>query len=152
MTSQFTSFSFRDDPNVPAFEDQRPLIVYDGDCVLCSGFAAFILRHDRQEQFLFTAAQSPLGDALYAHYGLPRDNYTTNIVIREGVPHFQLDAFFTAMTTLGWPWKALTVGRILPAFLQDWLYSLIARNRYRFFGKHDTCMLIVREQAHRFLT
>ena len=68
--AQMTSpaFSYRDDPAVPAFPDDRPLIVFDGVCVLCSASARFVLRHDEAGRFRLTAAQSSVGQALYRHH------------------------------------------------------------------------------------
>lgn len=76
--------SYRSDPAVPSFPDDRPLIVFDGVCVLCSGFVRFVLRHDGKNQFRFAAVQSITGDALYRHYGLATTPWDTNLLIAEG--------------------------------------------------------------------
>ena len=67
-------YSYRADPAVPAFDDSRPLYVFDGECVLCSRGAAWLMRHDPAGRVRFTSAQGALGRALYAHYGLPVDD------------------------------------------------------------------------------
>jgi predicted DCC family thiol-disulfide oxidoreductase YuxK len=64
------AYSYRNDPGVPKFPDDRPIIVFDGYCVLCSGWVSFILRHDRRATYRLLPAQSPVGHALYVHYGL----------------------------------------------------------------------------------
>ena len=64
------AYSYRNDPAVPSFPDDRPVVIFDGNCVLCSAFAQFILRTDRRRRFRLMAAQTPLGAALYEHYGL----------------------------------------------------------------------------------
>lgn len=136
----FAPYSFRDDPAVPSFADDRPLIVFDGVCVLCSGFGRFVARHDRHRQFRFTAAQSALGTALFRHYGLDAVNYETNLLIADGKAFGKLAAFAGIMERLGWPWSLLRIADLLPAGPGDWLYDRIARNRYRLFGRTDVCL------------
>ncbi|MEK1925368.1 MAG: DCC1-like thiol-disulfide oxidoreductase family protein, partial [Rhizobium giardinii] len=64
------AYSYRSDPAVPAFADDQSIIVFDGECIFCSGWVNFVLRHDKQGRYRFLTAQSPLGEALYRHYGL----------------------------------------------------------------------------------
>jgi hypothetical protein len=82
-------YSWRDDPSVPAFADDRPTLIFDGHCVLCSSFAQFILRHDRERRFRLLAAQTPLGAALYRHLGLLPTEYETNILLEDGRAWFK---------------------------------------------------------------
>lgn len=117
------------------------LIVFDGECLLCSGFFRFMIRQDRDERFCFATAQSSLGQQLYAALNLPTDDFETNLVIVNGQIYQRLDAFAAAMGTLGWPWRALAALRLLPGWLKDPAYHLIARNRYRIIGRYDTCMI-----------
>ncbi len=84
--------SYRDDAAVPSFPDDRPLIVFDGVCALCSGFVRFVLRHDPGGHFRFVPAQSALGTALYRHYGLDPDNWESNLLIAEGRLYLRSDA------------------------------------------------------------
>lgn len=134
-------FSWRASPLVPDFPDTAPLIVFDGVCVLCSGFARFVARHDTAAQFRFTAAQSPLGQALYRHFGLDPVNYETNLLIADGRAFAKLAAFTGIMRRLGRPWSMAAVADRLPASASDTLYDWIARNRYRAFGRRETCIL-----------
>ncbi|HRD76868.1 MAG TPA: DCC1-like thiol-disulfide oxidoreductase family protein [Hyphomicrobiaceae bacterium] len=137
----YPAFSFAVDPAVAPFPTDRPLIVFDGVCVLCSGFAKFVVRRDKRRRFLFTHAQSPLGAALFRHYGLDPLEFETNIVIIDGRAHGRLGAFAAVMGELGWPWRAFTIANFLPTRLADWLYDRIAKNRYRLFGLTGVCML-----------
>ncbi len=134
-----TSFSWRSDPAVPDFPDDRPLIVFDGDCVLCSANAQFVLRHDRRRTFRLTTAQGPLGQALYRHFGLAADGYETMLVLKDGRLLTASQAALAIAEGLGWPWRAGVVGRAVPAPLRDGLYGLIARNRFNLFGRRRTC-------------
>lgn len=122
-------------------ETAQDLIVFDGTCVLCSGFFRFMLRHDRAGRFAFAIAQSPLGQQLYRDLGLPAEDFETNLVIVDGRAHQRLDAFAAAMRALPWPWPVLSLCRLLPRRLKDALYFAIARNRYRLFGRQDSCPL-----------
>ncbi|MEL6921331.1 MAG: DCC1-like thiol-disulfide oxidoreductase family protein [Pseudomonadota bacterium] len=115
------------------------LIVFDEVCVLCTGFARFITQFDRKQRLHFTSAQGPLGQALYDALGLPRDDFETNLVIIDGRVHTKMRAFIAAMETMGGIWRVAGVLRLLPNPVADWLYDRIARNRYRTFGKYDTC-------------
>ncbi|SDW23699.1 Predicted thiol-disulfide oxidoreductase YuxK, DCC family [Ruegeria halocynthiae] len=117
------------------------LIVFDGECVLCSGFFRFMLRHDQDERFCFATAQSTLGQRLYSDLNLPTSEFETNLVIVDGKVHQKLDAFAAAMRALPGAWRVLSLCRHLPAFLKDPLYRTIARNRYALFGRYDTCLM-----------
>ena len=108
------------------------LIVFDGTCVFCSGFARFMARHDKAERFRFVTAQTATGQALYRRHGLDPVGMETNIVIVDGRAYVKMAAFAAAMRSLGWPWRALALAGAIPQPLSDRLYDGIARNRYRF--------------------
>lgn len=129
----------------------RDLIVFDGVCVLCSGFFRFMVRHDHRRRFCFATAQGPLGQALYAALDLPLTEFETNLVVVDGRIYQRLDAFAAAMSAIGLPWALLSGVRYLPGRLKDAAYHLIARNRYRLFGRHDTCLMPCPDLRARFL-
>ena len=134
-------YSYRSDAAVPGFPDDRALIVFDGACVLCSGSAQFVLRHDRHGRFRVAAAQSPLGAALYRHYGLNADTYETNLLIRDGRPWLKSEAVLRIAEALGFPWSLAAAARVLPLRLRDRLYDMLARNRFRLLGRREVCLL-----------
>lgn len=117
------------------------LIVFDGECVLCSGFFSFMLRHDRAQRFQFATAQSPLGQKLYRELGLPTKEFRTNLVVVNGQVYQRLDAFAAAMRRLPGVWPVFSLCRFLPGFVKDPLYHTIARNRYAIFGRSETCLI-----------
>ncbi len=127
------------------------LIVFDGECVLCSGFYRFMLKHDRRQRFAFATAQSPLGQRLYQALGLPTRDFETNLVIINGAVFQRLDAFAAAMRALGGIWHLPALLRFLPLWLKDFAYHRIARNRYRIFGRYNTCMAPTPAQRARFV-
>jgi predicted DCC family thiol-disulfide oxidoreductase YuxK len=145
------AYSYRSDPDVPSFPDDKALVVFDGVCVLCSGFARFLLRRDRDFAFRFTTAQSALGQALYRHYGLDTRDFETNLVLADGRVHAKLATVAAAGTRLGGGWRLLSLLCLIPAPIADWLYDRIARNRYRLFGRTDSCMIPPPEWRERFI-
>jgi predicted DCC family thiol-disulfide oxidoreductase YuxK len=145
------AYSYRQDSAVPPFADDKPIIIFDGLCVLCSGSAAFVLRHDKAGVFRLLAAQSPLGDALYAHYGLDPRNYETMILVADGVASFKSEAAIRIAGKLGFPWSLACAFRIVPLSWRDRFYTWVARNRLRWFGKRDACYLPDPRHADRFL-
>jgi predicted DCC family thiol-disulfide oxidoreductase YuxK len=144
-------FSYRTDPSVPAFPDDKPLVVFDGYCGLCSRFVQFTLRHDKHARYRFLSAQTRLGDALYRHFGLNALEYDTFILLRDGKGHFVSDAAIEIVRSLGFPWSLAPLTRIVPKPIRDWLYLVIAHNRMRFFGRTEECYLPTPETASRFL-
>ena len=144
-------YSYRSDPAVPAFPDDKPIVIFDGYCVFCAGWAGIILRHDRQGRFRLLPAQSPLGRALYVHYGLHPEDYETNILLADGRAWFKAEGSIRMAEGLGFPWTLARLLRFLPRRIQDWLYDLVARNRFRLFGRRDACYLPPPEYASRFM-
>jgi predicted DCC family thiol-disulfide oxidoreductase YuxK len=122
-------------PEEPTFDASYPLIVFDGVCVLCSGFVRMVVRLDRKGRFRFATAQSPFGEALFRKYGLRTDSYETNLVTIDGAAFTRLDSFVAVMAELGWPWRAARLLVLLPRPLRNWLYDRIAKNRYALIGQ-----------------
>ena len=144
-------YGYRDDPAVPPFADDKPVIIFDGLCVLCSGSAAFVLRHDAAGAFRLLAAQSSLGHALYTHYRLDPTNYETMILLSDGVAHFKSEAAIRIAQRLGLPWSLAVGFRVVPRGLRDAAYAFVARNRIRWFGARTSCYRGDPKFAGRFL-
>jgi predicted DCC family thiol-disulfide oxidoreductase YuxK len=145
-------YSYRRDPAVPEFADDRPIIIFDGYCVLCSRWANFVLRQDRAATFRLLPAQSPLGHALYVHFGLDPENYETNILVAAGLAWVKSEGSIRMAEGLGFPWSLAAVFRVLPVALRDKVYELVARNRFRLFGRRDTCYVPTVDHRDRFLS
>ena len=129
-----------DDPQLRDIGEpgRRGLILYDGVCVLCSGWVRFIARRDSERRFLFTPIQSDYGRALALKHGIDPDNPQTNAVLIDGTVNLRSDSAIAAISRLpGYGW--VRAFRVVPTPLRDWAYSTIARNRYRWFGRHDAC-------------
>jgi predicted DCC family thiol-disulfide oxidoreductase YuxK len=146
-----TDYSYRSDPNVPSFPDDKPLIVFDGYCGLCSRLARFVLTHDHSARFRLMPAQTALGDALYWHYGLDSSFYETFILLRDGRAYFVSDAAIELLRSFAFPWSLMPALRIVPKLIRDWVYLRVAHNRMRFFGRTEACYLPSPDTASRFI-
>ncbi len=138
---QLTSapYSFRNDARVPAFDDHGPRTVMDAQCGLCSKGARWIARRDSRQEFKIIPMQSDLGSALMRHYGMDPADPTSWLYIENGCAFTSLDAFIRVARRIEGIWTVVRVLRIIPPFLQDIMYRLVARNRYKFFGRTDMC-------------
>ncbi|WP_026612866.1 thiol-disulfide oxidoreductase DCC family protein [Ensifer aridi] len=151
MSASRSAYSYLDDPAVPPFADDHPLIVFDGECIFCSGWVQFVLAHDRHGRYRFLAAQSPLGLALYLHYGLDTTEFESNILIENGVAWFKSDASIRTLSGLGLPWSLAALLRVMPRHFRDPIYDLVAKNRYRIAGRRQTCYVPTSEERGRFI-
>lgn len=135
----------------PYIESREQVVLFDCVCKLCNGWAKFLIRHDHQRRFRLASVQSPQGQALLHWCGLPTDHYETLVLIREGRAHVRTDAILRILGGLPMPWRLGIVGRVIPRSIRDWLYDRIARNRYRLFGRYDTCLILTPDHRSRFL-
>lgn len=130
----------------------QPLFVFDGVCVLCSATVRFVLAHERDRSLSFAAAQSPLGQAIYAALGMPGDRFESMVVIEQGRAFVKSAGALRLARRLRQPWRLLgAVTRILPRPLRDWIYDRVAGNRYALFGRYDACMVPDASLADRFV-
>ncbi|MBT8077507.1 MAG: DUF393 domain-containing protein [Gammaproteobacteria bacterium] len=132
-------YSFLDDASVPPFEPPDHFTVMDANCGLCAKGARWIAKNDRDRKFRIVPMQSELGAALMRHYGMSPDDPLSWLYVKEGRAYTSLDAIVRVGAELGGIWKALGVFRVLPRRVQDYLYGIVARNRYRFLGRASFC-------------
>jgi predicted DCC family thiol-disulfide oxidoreductase YuxK len=130
----------------------QPLYFFDGYCVLCSGFVQFCFRHDGDGMLMFASAQSPLGVRLLETLGLPTETLDRTILLVERDEVFsQSTAILRSLRHLrGWP-RWLVPLRWVPRFIRDPIYDLIARNRYKWFGRRPACFVPIPETRTRFI-
>jgi predicted DCC family thiol-disulfide oxidoreductase YuxK len=121
--------------------DARPIIVFDAICPLCSANARFVLKHDRSGRFRLASMQSEAGMALYRRFGIDPADPETLILVEGDRALRDSDAVIAIWRGLGWPWRLAGLARLVPHFLRDPAYRLVARNRYRLFGRRETCWL-----------
>jgi len=140
----------------PTDTEGAHLVLYDGVCGLCSRLTQFLLAHDRRRLFAFASLQSAFGRDLVERFGRdPDDLMSFYLVTNYRTPGATLlarsrAALFVA-AGIGWPWKAAGLLRILPTAWLDRAYDLIARHRYRLFGRHDQCLVPRPEYRDRFV-
>ena len=132
------------------------MVLYDGVCGLCNRLNQFLLKRDTHDRFRFASLQSDLAASLLKRHGAdPSELDTVYVVLDYNQPGERLlarsDAILHLVTQLDGIWKWAGVGRLLPKVWRDGIYKLVARNRYRVFGKHDSCMLPEPKHRHKFL-
>jgi predicted DCC family thiol-disulfide oxidoreductase YuxK len=151
MQLSATAYSFINDPDVPAFEPPEHFTVMDAQCGLCAKGALWIASHDHERKFRIIPMQSELGRALLRHYGMSADDPLSWLYVRAGRAFTSLDAIIRVGQELGGIWKALSVFRALPRSMQDRLYGVVARNRYRFLGRASFCDMPSPEVQERII-
>jgi predicted DCC family thiol-disulfide oxidoreductase YuxK len=127
------------------------LVLFDGVCKLCNGWAKFLIRHDQQQLFRLASVQSAQGQAILQWYGLPLDHFDTMAYVEDGQLLVRSSAVLRILALLPWPWCWLAWLRLCPRPLRDWCYDRIALNRYRLFGRYDSCLIPSADHAKRFL-
>jgi predicted DCC family thiol-disulfide oxidoreductase YuxK len=116
------------------------VILFDGVCIFCSRWVQFVLKRDTKARFRFTTIQSPYGTRLAQMLGIDPDDPDTNAVVHGGVAYMKSDGALTVLSCLpGWGWARVLFA--VPRFIRDGVYNLIAKNRYRIFGKFDACIV-----------
>jgi predicted DCC family thiol-disulfide oxidoreductase YuxK len=146
----------RDAVNIE-MQPSNPILLYDGVCGLCNRFVSFILKRDRKDRFRFAALQSNFARSILERHGLNPDVLDTiYLVLDHALPSERLlsrnEAATAVLRELGGFWRVWAgLLDILPQQFRDRRYNLVARNRYRFFGKHETCPLPQEKDRHKFL-
>jgi predicted DCC family thiol-disulfide oxidoreductase YuxK len=136
--------------------ESNPIVLYDGVCGLCNHLVQFLLKHDTDDHFRFASLQSEFANNLLRRHGAdPHDLDTVYVVKDYGQPDQSLlvrsDAVLYMLAQLGGVWKLAGSGRVLPKAFRDAVYKVVARNRYRVFGKHESCMLPEPQHRAKFL-
>lgn len=127
------------------------IMIFDGECVLCSHTVQFVLRHERDEAIHFATTQSAAGREIAERNGISvADLDLTFVLVEAGKAWARSDAALRVARHLRAPWNWLALLRVIPRPLRDTAYSAIARRRYRLFGRRDTCFLPDPSQRHRF--
>lgn len=114
-------------------------MVFDGQCVFCSTGARLVSRLDRKARVKFAHAQSGTGEKLYRHYGWDPFQFETNILIRDRHVYSKWASIGAIGRAMGGAWRLLSVFDLVPYIIGDWIYDLVARNRYRIFGRTEAC-------------
>lgn len=130
---------------------QYDIILFDAICVICNGWAKFLIRYDQHAKFKLVSAQSALGEQILQHYGMSTTHYTTMVVILNGQLYTESTALLKVMQHLGLPFSLMNSGYLIPRFIRNFLYRRVALNRYQLFGTTDNCLLPSAENKSHFL-
>ncbi|MBK7871682.1 MAG: thiol-disulfide oxidoreductase DCC family protein [Saprospiraceae bacterium] len=134
--------------NIPR---DKPILLFDGVCNLCNGFVQFVILRDPKAKFRFTALQSEVGQELLQEARMPTKDLSTVVLWENGKFYTHSDVPLRVAKGLGGWWSLLVIFRIIPKFVRDSIYNWIAKNRYRWFGKQESCMIPTPELKSRFL-
>ena len=127
------------------------VVIFDGVCNLCARSVRFILDHEADQTLRFTPLQSPAGARLMHDLGLDPEDASTFVLIADGKAYVKSDAAIRLSRYFRPAWRPLGIVKIIPRRLRDWAYDLVARKRYRWFGRLDSCMVPTAELKARFI-
>lgn len=130
----------------------KKVVIFDGVCNLCNSFINLIIKYDSNNRFVFTSLQSEISQEITSHLKIDSKNKESIILYEQGVSYdFKSTAALKIMKEFGGLWYLTQVGYILPQFLRDGIYDIVAKNRYKWFGKRDICMIPSAEIKSKFL-
>ena len=129
--------------------EQKKIILFDGECVICNGFAQFLLDRDKKGVFKYGTLQSQTGKALRNNYGIP-DNVDSVILIKNNKSYIYSEAAIETLKEMPY-WSWVVVFYIIPKPARNAIYKWIARNRYSWFGKREACRIPTPEERDRFI-
>lgn len=127
------------------------VVYFDGVCNLCNSAVNFLIDQDKEGRLKFASLQSEAGKAVLHRSGLPEQDYDSFILVKNGQLLLKSDAVLEVVRLLGGAWSLLYSFKIIPRDWRDWLYTQVAQNRYRLFGKRTECRLPTPELRARFL-
>jgi predicted DCC family thiol-disulfide oxidoreductase YuxK len=132
-------------------EKEKIILLFDGYCKFCNSTVNFILKHDHRDRFRFAALQSDTGKKLLLQHGIHPEKTDSVILIQDRKHYLRSAASLRIAMNLGPRWKLLGVFYIIPPFLRNAVYNLIARNRYKWFGKRESCRMPDEKEKHKFI-
>lgn len=152
MSTHKLPYSYLRDADVPDFDDSKPLVIFDGECVLCSSGVQWMIKRDPHGAYVFAAIQEAAPRGLYLHYDLDPDAFDTFMVLKDGAPHLRWRGVLAAAGLMPAPWRWLGgLGRIIPDVIGDAVYDWVQRNRIGWFGARETCFTPDETMRRRFL-
>ncbi len=131
--------------------NKNPIILFDGVCNLCNSSVQFVLKHDDDKIFRFASLQSEAGQALLKEFNLPQTGFNSFVLIKEDKIFLKSTAALMVASQLKGLVKFLYGFIIVPPFIRNAVYNVIAKNRYKWFGKQESCMMPTPDLQSRFL-
>lgn len=127
------------------------IVLFDGVCNLCNSSVQFIIKHDKKKQFRFASLQGNYGQSFLKKYNLPVDNFNSFILQEDDKVYTRSTGALRMLKELGGVWSLFYGFIIIPKFIRDGVYNWVAKNRYRWFGKREECMIPTPDLKERFL-
>jgi predicted DCC family thiol-disulfide oxidoreductase YuxK len=127
------------------------IVLFDGVCRFCNGWVQFILRHDKHDAFRFAPLQSDIAQSLLASNQLQDDSLDSVILLEGSKVYTHSSAVLQIFNRLGGAWRLLAVFKVVPPSIRDVLYRAIAKRRYKWFGKYDSCMIPNEKIRRKFI-
>lgn len=137
--------------NIQEIIQQHDIVLFDEICVLCNGWAKFLMQYDPHARFKLASVQSTFGQEILKYYKMPTDRFDTMLVIKNAQVYYESTGFLKVIEELGFPFSCLRIGYFVPKVIRDFLYRRIALNRYRLFGTTDQCLLLSSQNKQHFL-
>jgi predicted DCC family thiol-disulfide oxidoreductase YuxK len=132
-------------------QGQDKIILFDGVCNLCNGLVQFIIKIDKKEVFKFSSLQSEFGQKILLENNLDTKDLNSFIFLDQDKVYHKSTAALKMYKSIGSYWQLLYIFIIVPRPIRDWIYSLIAKNRYKWFGKQESCWIPTPELKSRFI-
>ncbi len=132
-------------------EQTHSIILFDGICNLCNGSVNFVIQRDQKDVFRFGALQEEPGLSLLKRYDIDTEHIDSIVLIEDGKAYVKSTAALRATRKLPGAWPLLYGFIIVPAFIRNWVYDFIARHRYKWYGKKDSCVIPTPELKRKFL-
>lgn len=129
----------------------HPIILFDGDCLLCNRAVQFILANEHHHDLRFASLQSNYGQKLLNQYHFPNNYRESMVFIEDEKAYTKSSALLKIAKYLNWKWQWLRIFMIIPSPVRNTFYSFIAKKRLDWFGKQEHCMLLTKELRERFL-
>lgn len=136
---------------VDSKKNKKMTVLFDGVCNFCNASINFVIDRDKKGVFKFAALQSDIGQEILKKYGLKQTNFDSIILEKEGKIYQKSDAALEIVRNMDGLWKVFYIFKIIPSFLRNPVYNLIAKNRYRIFGRTDACRIPTPKLKARFL-
>lgn len=134
------------------FPKNKKIILFDGVCNLCNDSVLKVIKYDKNDHFVFTSLQSDIGQEIINHIGIDTNKIDSIILYEPNVSYdIKATAALKIMNTFGGFWKLTQIFWIFPEPLRNLVYDYIAKNRYKWFGKKESCMIPTPELKAKFL-
>ncbi len=131
--------------------ENKSIILFDGVCNLCNNSVQFIIKKDKKQRFLYASLQSDAAQSILLQFQLKNSDFDSIILIENGKVYQKSTAILKITKHLSGIWKLSYGFIIIPKFIRDFIYNTIAKNRYKWFGKREVCMIPTKELKMRFL-